>query len=115
MGRPALKAAFILEQHDLTAAEIVKLGAKRGVPLSPAYVAKILQRERQSATKQARAAARANGHAPKANGHAPAAAPAATDAASADANLRAEFLRFMMRVGTERAQEWLQAWRETIN
>jgi hypothetical protein len=111
MGRPALKAAFILEQHDLTAAEIVKLGAKRGVPLSPAYVAKILQRERQSATKQARAAARANGHAPKANGH----APAATDAASADANLRAEFLRFMMRVGTERAQEWLQAWRETIN
>jgi hypothetical protein len=112
MGRPALKAAFILEQHDLTPTQIVKLGAKRGVKLSPAYVAKILKRAKQGATKEKRAAARANGHAAKTNGHA---APSNGVTLPNDAKLRAEFLRFMMRVGTERAQEWLHEWSATVD
>jgi hypothetical protein len=102
MARPAHKKDFILSHRKLSVAEIMKLGEKRGIEMSSAYVSKVLQRNRGDTPEPAQtngAAAPTNGHAALTNG---------------DAKLRAEFLRFMMRIGTERAQEWLQEWRASI-
>lgn len=100
MSRRALKATFVLENRALPRAQIVALGAKRGVPVSRSYVAKVLQSN--PAPKVKRAAVQ------------PAAvlqpAPAASPEPSV-ADLRTEFLRLVFRIGTDRMQEWIASLR----
>jgi len=112
MSRPALKATFVLDNRDLPPAQIIALGAKRGIPLSGGYVGKVLRNN--PAPKVRRAAVRPAAAQPAAAQ--PAAAPAAVvpaapapaaPPASAVSDLREEFLRLIFRIGTDRVQEWI--------
>jgi len=107
MSRPATKATFVLDNRDLPPAQIIALGAKRGIPLSSGYVDKVLRNN--PAPKVRRAAVRPAAAQPAATPAAvvqstPAAQPAP---ASSVSDLREEFLRLIFRIGTDRVQEWI--------
>ena len=107
MSRPALKATFVLDNRDLPPAQIIALGAKRGIPLSGGYVGKVLRNN--PAPKVRRAAVRPAAAQPAAAPAAvvPAAPAPAAPPASAVSDLREEFLRLIFRIGTDRVQEWI--------
>lgn len=93
MGRPAIKASFVLNHRNLPNHAIIAKGAKQGVELSSGYVAKVLQRA--AAARPARAATQAATRAP------------VTPASPEDQQLLANFRALVTRIGTDRAQEWL--------
>lgn len=84
MTKPREKALFILKHRSLGPSAIIAAGAKQGVRLSMSYVHKILS-EQPDATPT---------HLSKPPPH-------------DDEVRRADFQALVMRVGTDRAQEWL--------